>query len=168
MRRAAFAVVLALLLIGPAAAAQVGGIGPLLTHADTRQDLEDVDIAAAARAAARAAEPKVAADAEGLTRDWNCTERSDDAPNLTSSPQIHVVYAYATGQPDRFAAWADRLQGNVLVVQRFLSAQSGGAKALRFDMGTACSADEVDITSIRLPSTRDYYKDDFDRVVDDT
>ena len=75
MRRAAFAVVLALLLIGPAAAAQFGGIGPLLTHADTRQDLEDVDIAAAARAAARAAEPKVAADAEGLTRDWNCTER---------------------------------------------------------------------------------------------
>jgi hypothetical protein len=64
--------------------------------------------------------------------------------------------------------WADRLQGNVSVVQRFLSAQSGGKKALRFDMGTACSADEVDITSIRLPHTRDYYKDDFSFVVHDT
>jgi len=169
VRRVAFAVVIALLLIGPAAAAQYAG-GPLLTHADTRQDLEDVDIAAAARAAAKAAEPKVAADAEGLTRSWTCsgpstTNVADVDPAL---PQIHVVYAYASDQASDFAGWADRLQGNVSVVQRFLAAQSGGTKALRFDMRTDCTDDAVDITTVQLPRPRSYYLDDFARVRTDT
>jgi hypothetical protein len=169
VRRAAFAVVLALLLIGPAAAAQYGGGRPLLTHADTRQDLEDVDIAAAARAAAKAAEPNVAASAEGLTRDWTCTPSTTNVADVDPAlPQIHVVYAYASDRPNRFATWADRLQGNVSVVQRFLSAQSGGTKALRFDMRTDCTDDAVDITTVPLPNTRSYYLDDFDRVRDDT
>ncbi len=156
-------------LIGPAAAAQFGPSGPLLTHADTRQDLEDVDIAAAARAAARAAEPRVAADAEGLPRDWTCSASTTDVADVDAAlPQIHVVYAYATDQPNDFATWADRLQGNVSVVQRFLSAQSGGTKALRFDMRTDCADDAVDITTVQLPQPSSYYLDDFDRVRDDT
>jgi hypothetical protein len=168
VRRAAFVVVLSLLLIGPAAAAQYDREGPLLTHADTRQDLEDVDIAAAANAAARAAEPKVAANAEGLTRDWTCTPSTTDVVGADPTvPQIHVVYAYASDQPNRFANWADRLQGNVSVVQRFLAAQSGGTKVLRFDMRSDC-AGAVDITTVPLPSTREDYKDDFALVRDDT
>jgi hypothetical protein len=169
VRRAAFVVVLSLLLIGPAAAAQYDKPGPVATHADTRQDLQDIDVAAAARAAAKAAEPTVAADAEGLTRDWTCAPSTTDVAGLNAAlPQIHVVYAYATGQPNHFASWADRLQGDVSVVQRFLSAQSGGTKALRFDMGTGCSTEEVDITTVQLPQPRTYYLDDFDRVRLDT
>jgi hypothetical protein len=168
VRRVAFAVVLALLLIGPAAAAQYVD-GPLLTHADTRQDLEDVDIAAAADAAAKAAEPKVAADAEGLTRGWTCTPSTTNVADVDpAASQIHVVYASASDQPNRFGSWADRLQGNVSVVQRFLSAQSGGTKALRFDMRTDCTDDAVDITTVQLPQPRSYYLDNFTRVRTDT
>jgi hypothetical protein len=169
VRRVAFFVLLCLFVVGPTAAAHVVS-GAEVTHADTGQDLADVDIAAAARAAAKAAEPKVAADAEGLTRDWTCsapstTNVADLDPTL---PQIHVVYAYANDQPNDFANWADRLQGNVSVVQRFLSAQSGGTKALRFDMRTDCTDDAVDITTVQLPRPRSYYLDNFTRVRTDT
>jgi len=163
VRRVAFLVVLSLLALAPPASAH-GGAEP--NHADTGQDLSDVDIAAAVRVAQKAAEPTVAADAEGLTRDWTCTipSTTDVADVDPTRPQIHVVYAHAGAlDPTRFAAWADRLQGNVSVVQRFLSAQSGGTKALRFDMRTDCSDDAVDITTVQLPRTRaDYLALDID------
>src|SRR4051794_21093457 len=94
-RVASVAVLLLLVLASPAAAH--GGAG--VNHADTARDLADVDIAAVARTAQRAAEPNVAADLEALPFTWSCGERSSDS---TSSPvfdpelpQIHVVYAYA-------------------------------------------------------------------------
>jgi hypothetical protein len=168
VRRVAFFVLLCLFVVGPTAAAHVVS-GAEVTHADTGQDLADVDIAAAARAAAKAAEPKVAADAEGLTRDWTCTPSTVNVADVDPAlPQIHVVYAYASDQPNDLAHWADRLQGNVSVVQRFLSAQSGGTKALRFDMRTDCTDDAVDITTVQLPRPRSYYLDDFARVRTDT
>jgi hypothetical protein len=166
VRRAAFVALLLLLALAPPAAAHGGAE---VNHADTGQDLADVDIAAAVRTAQKAAEPKVAADAEGLTRDWTCSPSTTNVADVDPAlPQIHVVYAYASDQPNDFAAWADRLQGNVSVVQRFLSAQSGGTKALRFDMRADCTDDAVDITTVRLPQPRSYYLDNFTRVLTDT
>jgi hypothetical protein len=163
-RVASVAVLLLFALASPAAADGVD-----VTHADTARELADVDIAAVARTAQAAAEPQVAAADEALPMSWSCSElASDNTANAKFSaalPQIHVAYAYAG--TDDFASWKNRLQGDVSVVQRFLSSQSGGRKALRFDMGTSCSTQEVDITAVPLLQARSYYLDNFSRVEHD-
>ena len=50
--------------------------------------------------------------------------------------QIKVVYAHAHDQPDDFGAGSDALQTNVSRIEQFLALQTGGRRALRFDMGT--------------------------------
>ena len=75
--------------------------------------------------------------------------------------QFKVVYVYAADRPNRFAGWKDALQANVAIVQRFLSAQDGGTKGLRFDMGTACGPQYADIQSVQLPGARAAYADNF-------
>jgi hypothetical protein len=164
-RAASVAVLLLLTVASPAAAAD----GVAVTHADTATELADVDIAAVARTAQAAAEPGVSSADEALPKTWSCSERTGDntanAKFSRSLPQIHVVYAYVGW--DDFSSWKNRLQGDVSVVQRFLSSQSGGRKALRFDMGTSCSDQEIDVTSVRLPQPRSAYIDDFDSVEHD-
>ena len=75
--------------------------------------------------------------------------------------QFKVVYAYAADRPDRFAGFQDALQANVAIVERFLSAQSGGAKAIRFDMGTRCGPQYVDLQVVALPGPRAAFAGDF-------
>src|ERR1700754_2649240 len=53
------------------------------------------------------------------------------------------------------------LQADVAITQRFLSAQDGGTKALRFDMGTRCGGQYVDIQTVQLPGPRSSYADNF-------
>ena len=72
-----------------------------------------------------------------------------------------MVYAHAADRPDHFAGWADALQTDVATVQRFLSAQSGGTKAIRFDMGTRCGPEFVDIQTVTLPGPHSSYAGDF-------
>src|SRR5262249_7140483 len=105
----------------------------VLTHRDTRDELSEIHLAATARAAA-------APDA--LPYSWCGDERTTDntanAAQSPNSPRFKIVYVHAADRPDRFAAWADALQANVALIQRYLAAQSGGNKALRIDMGTRC------------------------------
>ena len=79
----------------------------------------------------------------------------------TTKPHFKVVYAFAADRPNRFDGWKDALQANVAIVQRFLSAQDGGTKALRIDMGTRCGPQYVDIQVVQLPGTRASYADNF-------
>ena len=58
---------------------------------------------------------------------------------------------------DRFAAWKDALQADISLISRFMGAQSGGRKAPRFDMGTNCGPDYVDIQVVALPGARATY-----------
>ena len=108
----------------------------LLTHRDTRTQLQDVNLAEVVTTAQAAAGD----GADGLPTTWCGNETGGDNAARRAPPakaQFKVVYAYAADRPNRFAGWKDALQANVAIVQRFLSAQDGGTKGLRFDMGTA-------------------------------
>ena len=50
------------------------------------------------------------------------------------------------------------------IVQRFLSAQDGGTKGLRLDMGTSCGPQFVDIQVVQLPGARASYADNFSAI----
>src|ERR1700740_1137812 len=85
----------------------------LLTHRDTRGQLQDVDLADVVSTA------EAQSDTTSLPTTWCGDETTGndtaDAATPASSPQFKVVYAYAADQPDRFAGWASALQANVAV-----------------------------------------------------
>jgi hypothetical protein len=147
-----------ILLLASAPGAAAHGVGGVITHRDTRDELALVDVAATA----------AAADApDALPYQWCGDPRtSDDSAHAAlpaSSPRFKLVYAHPADRPDRFAAWRDALQANVALVQRFMAAQSGGAKALRIDMGTRCGPRYVDLQVVHLTGPRANYVDDFGR-----
>ena len=131
-----------------------------IVHRDTRAELQDVNmVEAVADAQAQTGGP------DGLGMTWCGDERtSNDAAHAVyppQAPQIKVVYAFAADRPNRFAQWRDALQADVAITQRFLSAQSGGQKALRFDMGTSCGPQFADIQVVALPGPYSTYAGDF-------
>ncbi|MGZ4271293.1 MAG: hypothetical protein ACXVSX_19035 [Solirubrobacteraceae bacterium] len=151
---------LLLLVLAPAAAAH-GDDEP--DHIDTPADLRGADITRTLAIAhlTSTTSPNLAQYAPTT---W-CGSRltADDSEYAAFSPsqrQIKVVYAYATGQQDRSAQWSDALQANVSNIEQYLAVQTGGARALRFDMGTECGPQYVDIQVVALPHAREYYRDD--------
>jgi hypothetical protein len=171
--RFAGAAVLALTLalgLAPVAGAHDEADGGEITHRDTPAELAGADIT---RALARGelTSRSSAALPEYLPTTWCGTRRTDDdtanAAFASTSATIKVVYAFAADQPDRSAAWTDSLQGDVSRIEQFLALQSGGRRALRFDMGTNCGSQYVDVQVVALPQARSYYLDDFDRIADD-
>src|SRR4051794_20395671 len=133
-----------------------------LTHRDTRRQLGDVNLAQVVSTAQAAAGD----GSDGLPTTWCGTETGgDNAPGTPAAKaQFKGGYADAADRPHRFAGWKDALQADVAIVQRFLSAQDGGSKALRFDMGTACGPKYVDIQSVQLPGARGAYADNFSAI----
>jgi len=158
--------VLVLAALAPAAPASahgpggLDGLASLITHRDTRAELAQVDVAATAAAAAAPS---------ALPATWCGDPRtSDDTANAAqpaSTPRFKLVYAHPADRPDRFAGWSHALQANVALVQRFLASQSGGRKALRFDMGTRCGPQFVDLQVVHLTSPRSAYVDDFPAIL---
>lgn len=71
------------------------------------------------------------------------------------------MYAFAADRPNRAGGWMDALQANVAIVNRYLSAQAGGNKGLRFDMGTRCGPRFADIQIVALPGPHAGYVDNF-------
>src|SRR4051812_9876404 len=134
----------------------------LLTHRDTRTQLGDVNLAEVVSTAQAAAGD----GSDGLPTTWCGSETGGDNGAVTpaAKAQFKVVYAYAADRPNRFAGWKDAIQADVAIVQRFLSAQDGGTKGLRFDMGTSCGAQYVDIQVGPLPGPRSAFRDNFPAV----
>jgi hypothetical protein len=132
----------------------------LLTHRDTRGQLEDVNLAEVVQTAEAQGD-----SGDSLPTSWCGDETTGNNTANAATPatkaQFKVVYAYAADRPNRFAGWANALQADVAVVQRFLSAQDGGTKAIRFDMGTRCGAQYADIQVVQLPGPRSSYTDNF-------
>ncbi|MEA2392272.1 MAG: hypothetical protein QOJ82_163, partial [Solirubrobacteraceae bacterium] len=158
---------LLLLTFAPAAGAHEGAD---VDHRDTPGELADADITRA-MAVARLGRVVASTLPDYLPATWCGVERTDDdvanAAFPSTSARIKVVYAHAADQPDRFANWSDALQGTVGNVERYLAGQTGGLRALRFDMGTSCGPQYVDIQVVHLPSPRSYYLDQFSRVRND-
>ena len=127
-----------------------------LTHFDTRSQLMDVNLAEVVTTAQAQGD-----GVDGLPTTWCGDEITSDFPNTTTKAQFKVVYAFAADRPNRFGGWRDALQANVAIVQRFLSAQDGGTKALRVDMGTRCGPQYVDIQVVALPGPRSAFADNF-------
>ena len=137
-----------------------------VTHRDTIQEL-NFDFAAAIEADDQITAPSAYGDS-GLTylpKRWCGTERStDDTANQVHDatlPQVKFVYAYASDQTNRTTTWADLLQANASLISRFYAQQSDSQRAPRFDMGTSCGADYVDVATVALPSPRSTYVDSF-------
>ncbi|MGZ4270429.1 MAG: hypothetical protein ACXVFK_00860 [Solirubrobacteraceae bacterium] len=130
-------------LLAPAAALAHGSV----THADTAAELASSSIVRALRTARDAS--------TGLPTTWCGTRQTtDDVVHAAQPPGtavVKVVYAYAADQADRSATWSDALQGDVSIIGRFLAEQSGGRKAISFDMGTSCGPQDLDITVVPLP-----------------
>jgi len=134
----------------------------LLTHRDTRGQLQDVNLAEVVTTAQAA----TGDGSDALPTSWCGNETGGDNPPVTptAKAQFKVVYAYAADRGNRFAGWKDALQANAAIVQRFLSAQDGGTKGIRFDMGTSCGPQYVDIQSVQLPGARAAYADNFSAI----
>ena len=126
-------------------------------HSDRRGELAFADVAGTVETVDRAA----GTEDQGLPLTWCGDERTSDdvlhARNAPTLAQFKVVYAYASDRPSRFAAWKDALQADVSLISRFMGAQSGGRKAPRFDMGTSCGPDYVDVQVVALPGARATY-----------
>jgi hypothetical protein len=159
MRFAGAAVLALVLALGPAPVAGAHEEGEI-NHRDTPAELAGADITRAL-ATGQLTTRSSAALAEYLPTTWCGTRRTDDdsadAAFSGALAQIKVVYAYSLGDTDRSAAWTDSLQADVSRIEQYLVLQSGGGRALRFDMGTNCGPQYVDVQVVQLPHARSYY-----------
>src|SRR3954451_24797882 len=130
-----------------------------LVHRDTRGELQEVNLAQVVMTA-----QDQSSGSNGLTTTWCGDETTSDVGAPSAQAQFKVVYADSADRPGRFAGWKDAIQADVAIVERFLSAQDGGTKAIRFDMGTRCGPAYVDIQTVQLPGPRAAYADNFSAV----
>jgi hypothetical protein len=162
MRRFAFLFVVVFMLALPWAAS---GTGATLNVYDHGPDPEAVDRGAEAPAPAGGAKgkPVTAAGRRKLTGGetrfrlptaWCGDSRdSDDTQNEVDNgaPRYHAVYAIPADGPDRFAELANTLQADAFQASALLEHAYG--RAIRFDMGTNCGPQYLDISVVRLPQT---------------
>ena len=101
--------------------------------------------------------PRIAAAT--LPASWCGTERaSDDTANAShGGARVKVVYAYAQGEPNRFNDFRNLIQSDIATVSNWVASSSGGQRTIRFDTGTNCGPEYVDIASVQLPRTRTTY-----------
>jgi hypothetical protein len=89
-----------------------------------------------------------------LPTSWCGDERSSDdreheLPN--GEFRYHAVYAYPADGESHLRAHVDAIQTDAFQASALLESQYG--RALRFDMGTSCGQQYLDISAVRLPQT---------------
>jgi len=140
---------------------------PVLTHVDTPEQV-GVDLAAQVRSSRIAGLRAPSTGVQALPTTWCGGERAtDDAADSTlaaGQAYYKLVYAYAADQPDRFAQWQDVLQADVSLIGQYMALQDSSTKSPRFDMGTTCGPQYVDVQAVRLPGSRASYADQFDAI----
>ena len=167
LRRSSIPLLCALiaLLAFPAGAFASSGTATAESHGDPASALPDVLLTRPATEQRwTALNPAIGIDNErsgGLSETWCGAETaSDDTVDdvyLDTDQQFKLIYAYPSDQPDRFAALKDKLQASVSLMTRYMAGQSGGAKTVRFDLGTSCGPGYADIQTVALPQPTSYY-----------
>ena len=89
---------------------------------------------------------------DGTVLDDTVHEADRLAPKIRA---VEVVPADMTPDPQV----RDRIAGIVAEIAAHVAAQPGSGRTLRFDVGTACGADSIDVHSVRLPRTRAEYQE---------
>lgn len=99
----------------------------------------------------------VAAD---MAAAWCGDETPADRPNtLNTAPQIKVVYAHPSDVPSRLlTSYGDLIQAASRTAAQVVEARAGGSRTVRFDMGSSCGNEYLDITSVTLPQTKAWYQ----------
>lgn len=85
---------------------------------------------------------------------------SDAVFEHSNAPKFKVIYAYATDQGNRVMTYADRLQSIVSDVDGLFVQATGGASTVRFDLGTSCGPDFLDIGVVPLTNASSVYPGD--------
>ncbi len=95
---------------------------------------------------------------DDLAATWCGTETATDSPNpLNSAPQIKVVYAHPSDIPSRLGQYGDLIQSASRTAAEVVEARSAGSRTLRFDVGSSCGTQYLDIASVELPHTQAWY-----------
>jgi hypothetical protein len=92
--------------------------------------------------------------AKRLPTEWCGTEQaSDDTADEVDNGgyRYHAVYMLPADSPDRFSSFATTLQTDAFQASALLESTYG--RAIRFDMGTSCGPQYVDISVVRMPQT---------------
>src|SRR4051812_30598437 len=147
MRRSSVAiVVLCLSVLAPATAHAY--VGAPITHGPDPAQVAAGPEAAAAPAALGKRVAKLVPSA------WCGTEAgSDDTVNeVDNGPyRYHAVYMIAADGTDRFGALASGMQRDAFQASALLETAYG--RAIRFDIGTSCGPQYLDISVVRMPQT---------------
>lgn len=173
LRRSLLLPLLTLVLAAPAAAHDAGAVPlpdrlidgvPAEVHGDRIEPGSDGRLAEATTvAAARTALTRsLVADAGTPTLDtaWCGLERAtDDTADASTGAgaAIKVVYAYPIGSSDQFATRAPLIQQDAHDIAASFSSAANGLESVRFDTGTACGDNYLDIASVQLPRTKAAY-----------
>src|SRR3954452_3891420 len=143
--RVAMSMLAASVLVPAAAQADVGAP---ITHGPDPAQVAAGPEAAAASAALGKRVAKLVPSA------WCGTEAgSDDTVNeVDNGPyRYHAVYMIAADGTDRFGALASGMQRDAFQGSALL--ETGYGRAIRFDIGTSCGPQYLDISVVRMPQT---------------
>ncbi|HEY3186549.1 MAG TPA: PKD domain-containing protein, partial [Solirubrobacteraceae bacterium] len=88
------------------------------------------------------------------------TAADDVVHQAAAGKAIKVVYAHPADVPDRFESYASVIAAAINVVQGAFLEATGGERTVRFDVGTPCGANYLDIQSVTLPKPAAQYSAD--------
>jgi hypothetical protein len=92
--------------------------------------------------------------ARSAAADWCGKERgSDETRNELSNGQwrFHAIYAIPADAPNQFGRYASLIHRDALAASQMIERQY--ARAIRYDMGTVCGPEYLDISIVRLKQT---------------
>src|SRR3954447_11014212 len=149
MRRTSLAILaLAAAFFAPTVALASPTVGAPSTHGP-----DPAAVAAGAESPAVPVRAKARA-AKLVPSAWCGTESSSDngAGEVDNGPfRYHGVYMIAADAPDRFSALATSMQTDAFQASSLLESSYG--RAIRFDIGTSCGPQYLDISAVRMAET---------------
>jgi hypothetical protein len=163
MRRIAFLVVVLLTLALPWVATGRNGSELPPSHGADPASIDSGDVAGLAPAGGPTGK-KLAPGARGkvagvhardfMPTQWCGTETNSDdtAHEVDNGPyKFHAVYVIPSDGADRFAQFANTMQSDAFAASALL--ETTYDRAIRFDVGTSCGPQYMDISVVRLPQS---------------